>query len=58
MLEGKGYGTSVDYWSFGILIFELLTGQTPYDSNDPYEILEMVRSKRIVLPYWLTRSSK
>ncbi|XP_014278384.1 cAMP-dependent protein kinase catalytic subunit alpha [Halyomorpha halys] len=26
----KGYGTSVDWWSFGVLLYELTSGSTPF----------------------------
>lgn len=26
MIEGKSYGPSVDYWSLGVLTYELLIG--------------------------------
>ena len=58
VLDGKGYGVSADYWSLGILIFELICGRTPFDSEDPYDILEMVRSSRVRLPYSMDRSCK
>lgn len=31
----KGHDKSVDYWEYGILIYELLVGRTPFRSNDP-----------------------
>nr|CAH7753480.1 unnamed protein product [Callosobruchus chinensis] len=31
----KGHDRAVDYWEYGIFIFEMLTGKTPFRSNDP-----------------------
>ena len=31
LLEGKRYGQEVDLWSIGILMFELMTGDTPFN---------------------------
>lgn len=30
IIKSLGYNKSVDYWAFGILIFELLVGHTPF----------------------------
>ncbi|CAH1992447.1 unnamed protein product [Acanthoscelides obtectus] len=31
----KGHDRAVDYWEYGIFVFEMLTGKTPFRSNDP-----------------------
>lgn len=34
LLKGQKYGAPVDWWSFGILLFEMMHGRTPfYDKN-------------------------
>lgn len=30
VIEGVGHGTAVDWWTFGILIYEMLFGKTPF----------------------------
>jgi serine/threonine protein kinase len=30
MLAGKGYNKAVDVWALGILMHEMLTGETPF----------------------------
>ena len=32
MVTGQGYDFLTDIWSFGILLFELLTGSTPFEN--------------------------
>ena len=38
VILGKGHDFSVDYWSLGILAFELLTGSPPFFHKDPLTI--------------------
>ncbi len=30
VLKGKGYDTSCDWWAFGCLIYEMITGTNPF----------------------------
>ena len=30
ILEGSGYNESVDWWSYGVIMFEMLTGKLPF----------------------------
>ena len=44
MITNKGYNIMSDWWSFGILIYELLYGITPFfnkDNNRMYELIEL-----------------
>ncbi|KAM9949963.1 hypothetical protein ACTFIT_011188 [Dictyostelium discoideum] len=38
VLLGKGYGKAVDWWSFGTLVYEMLSGLPPFYSQDVREI--------------------
>ena len=33
LIQANGYGKDVDWWAVGILIYEMLYGFTPFDSN-------------------------
>ena len=40
VIQGKGYGLSVDLWSLGIMIYEFVWGGVPFgeEEEDPYSI--------------------
>lgn len=43
IIMGKGYGVSIDWWSFGILIFELSAGYSPFSTGNPDQMEMMER---------------
>ena len=46
----KGHNKSVDWWSFGCLLYELLVGITPFYDNDPILIFKKVLKNDIKYP--------
>eukprot|EP00048_Salpingoeca_helianthica_P015274 m.225914 g.225914 ORF g.225914 m.225914 type:complete len:706 (-) comp16829_c0_seq1:184-2301(-) len=38
----QGHDHAADYWSFGVLIFELLSGRTPFMTNDPMDTYNLI----------------
>ena len=50
IILNKGYSHAVDWWAFGIFLYELLVGRPPFMSNDTYEIFEMTLKKKILFP--------
>ncbi|KAK7790333.1 hypothetical protein R5R35_003683 [Gryllus longicercus] len=42
ILLSKGYGPAVDWWSFGVLIYEMSAGHPPFYSRDPMKIYEKI----------------
>ena len=42
VILSKGYGKSVDWWSFGVLIYEMTAGYPPFYANDPMKTYERI----------------
>eukprot|EP01121_Diplochlamys_sp_Union-15-3_P009003 TRINITY_DN2429_c0_g1_i1.p1 TRINITY_DN2429_c0_g1~~TRINITY_DN2429_c0_g1_i1.p1 ORF type:complete len:466 (+),score=94.61 TRINITY_DN2429_c0_g1_i1:120-1517(+) len=50
VLEGKDYGKAVDWWSFGTLIYEMLTGLPPFYSEDIQAMYTKILSADLRIP--------
>jgi len=50
VLEGKGYGKAVDWWSFGTLMFEMLTGLPPFYSEDVQQMYTKILTAELRIP--------
>ena len=44
VLENKSYGEEVDWWSVGIIFYEMLVGFTPFFEGTQYEIIEKIKN--------------
>ncbi|XP_049632139.1 protein kinase C delta type [Suncus etruscus] len=58
ILQGLKYSFSVDWWSFGVLLYEMLIGQSPFHGDDEDELFESIRVDTPYFPRWITKESK
>ncbi|CAG8525680.1 7877_t:CDS:10 [Ambispora gerdemannii] len=56
LLEQK-YGRAVDWWAFGVLIYEMLLGQSPFRGDDEDEIFDAILEDEILYPINMSRDS-
>jgi protein kinase A len=56
----KGYGQSVDWWSFGILVYELVAGYSPFSVGDPdqMQMMEKIVAGKFRVPTTFTPDLK
>lgn len=50
LILSKGYGCSVDWWSFGVLLYEMNAGYPPFYANDSMRTYEKIVSGKYRCP--------
>lgn len=50
IIKAEGHGSAVDWWTFGIFLFELLYGKTPFKGSGNEETLSNVVSRSLKFP--------
>jgi RAC serine/threonine-protein kinase len=50
ILDGKGYGKAVDWWSFGTLMYEMMTGLPPFYCEDVQQMYNKIMSATLNIP--------
>ena len=58
IITNKGHNLAVDWWAFGILIFEMLYGQPPFCADDPMDIYQKILRNRVTYPPSMSKSAK
>ncbi|KAJ3305539.1 hypothetical protein HDV03_001405 [Kappamyces sp. JEL0829] len=50
VIHGHGHSSSVDWWTLGILLYEMLFGMTPFKGSDRNETFRNVVGARLTFP--------
>lgn len=58
VLRQESYGTAVDWWSFGILGYDLLTGVSPFRANCDTKIKEKILKQKLNLPFYMSSDAR
>lgn len=53
----KPYTKSVDWWAFGVLNYEMLVGQPPFDGDDEEELFASITDHHVSYPKYLSKEA-
>ena len=54
----KGHGKPVDWWTVGILIYEMIVGRPPFVDEDPMGIYQKMLAGKVYFTKYLGKNAK
>ncbi|XP_032686115.1 microtubule-associated protein futsch-like isoform X1 [Odontomachus brunneus] len=57
IIKGLKYNQAVDWWSYGVLLYEMLTGQSPFSGCDEDELFWSICNERPFIPRYLSQDA-
>lgn len=58
IIQSKGHSKSVDWWSLGILIFEMMAGYPPFYDDNHFGIYEHILGGKVQYPSYFENAGK
>ncbi|XP_054706247.1 cAMP-dependent protein kinase catalytic subunit alpha-like isoform X2 [Uloborus diversus] len=58
VILSKGYNKAVDWWAFGVLVYEMAAGYPPFYADQPIQIYERIVSGKVRYPSHFSQDLK
>ncbi|RWA14597.1 hypothetical protein EKO27_g522 [Xylaria grammica] len=58
VILGNKYGKAVDWWSFGALGYDLMTGNPPFRGANNAKLQHNIVKQKVIMPYFLSLDAK
>lgn len=57
ILKEMDYGASVDWWALGVLMYEMMAGQPPFEAENEDDLFESILHDDVLYPVWLSKEA-
>ena len=57
ILQEMDYGASVDWWALGVLMYEMMAGQPPFEADNEDDLFESILHDDVLYPVWLSKEA-
>lgn len=57
ILQEQEYDASVDWWALGVLMYEMMAGQPPFEADNEDDLFESILHDDVLYPVWLSREA-
>uniref|UniRef100_A0A1I7XH79 non-specific serine/threonine protein kinase n=1 Tax=Heterorhabditis bacteriophora TaxID=37862 RepID=A0A1I7XH79_HETBA len=54
VINRRGHSTAADFWSLGVLMFEMLTGHLPFQGHDRKDTMTQILKAKLTMPHFLS----
>lgn len=58
VVNRRGHNTAADWWSFGVLLFEMLTGALPFQGQNRKETMTLILKAKLGMPPYLSHEAQ
>ncbi|KAK2580133.1 hypothetical protein KPH14_012410 [Odynerus spinipes] len=57
ILQELEYGASVDWWALGVLMYEMMAGQPPFEADNEDDLFESILRDDVLYPTWISKEA-
>ena len=58
MINQTGHNKCIDFWQLGILLYEMLVGNTPFIDSNPMKLFQNIQKGKIHFPKYINKNAK